>query len=131
VGEFGWAPGREISGASRSEKQKILDEFVALTGCPRKQAIRVLSCERVADLEAKARKRIYDEAARQVLILLWEAADRVCGKRLTRLLLRASNTACFAMRPGRMTRRVVLVKSIPKLSRLDLTNIFSINPTFH
>ena len=29
-----------------------------------------------------ARNRVYDEAARQALIMLWEAADRVCGKRL-------------------------------------------------
>jgi hypothetical protein len=58
------AVGTRYRGASRSEKQKILDEFVALTGCHRKHSIRVLSCERVADLEAKARKRIYDEATR-------------------------------------------------------------------
>jgi hypothetical protein len=28
------------------------------------------------------RERIYDEAVRQALIMLWEAADRICGKRL-------------------------------------------------
>ena len=72
--------------ASRSEKQKILDEFVALTGCHRKHAIRVLSCKSVVDPAAKARNRIYDEATRQALIVLWEAADRVCGKRLKVLI---------------------------------------------
>ena len=76
------AVGARYRGASRSEKQKILDEFVALTGCHRKHAIRVLSREQPADLEAKGRNRIYDEATRQALIILWEAADRVCGKRL-------------------------------------------------
>jgi hypothetical protein len=35
---------------------------------------------------ARPRKRIYDEAVRQALALLWEAADRICGKRLKALL---------------------------------------------
>src|SRR6187455_3183956 len=30
--------------------------------------------------------RIYGEAVRQALIVLWEAADRICGKRLKALL---------------------------------------------
>lgn len=34
----------------------------------------------------RARPRIYDEAERNALILLWEASDRVCGKRLKALL---------------------------------------------
>ncbi len=76
------AIGARYRGASRSEKQKILDEFVALTGCHRKHAIRVLSAERVANAVERARNRVYDEATRQALIVLWEAADRVCGKRL-------------------------------------------------
>jgi hypothetical protein len=28
------------------------------------------------------RNRVYDEAVRQALVVLWEAGDRVCGKRL-------------------------------------------------
>lgn len=76
------AVGARYRGASRSDKQKILDEFVVLTGCHRKHAIRVLSCEREVDSEEKGRNRIYDDATRQALTLLWEAADRVCGKRL-------------------------------------------------
>jgi hypothetical protein len=26
-------------------------------------------------------RRIYDEAVKEVLIVLWEAADRICGER--------------------------------------------------
>jgi hypothetical protein len=33
-----------------------------------------------------ARRRLYDEATRQALIVLWEASDRICGKRLKPLL---------------------------------------------
>jgi hypothetical protein len=30
--------------------------------------------------------RLYDEAVREALVVLWEASDRVCGKRLKPLL---------------------------------------------
>jgi hypothetical protein len=67
------------------EKAKILDEFVALTGYHRKHAIRVLR-EEASTKETRARNRLYDEAVRQALTVLWEAADRVCGKRLKALI---------------------------------------------
>jgi hypothetical protein len=76
------AIGARYRGASKSEKQKILDEFVTLTGFHRKHAIRALNFERAGVVGEKGRNRIYDEAVRQAMILLWEAADRVCGKRL-------------------------------------------------
>ena len=74
------AIGARYLAASKSEKQKILDEFVALTGCHRKHAIRTLNGKAAADFEEKRRNRVYDEATLQALIMLWEAADRVCGK---------------------------------------------------
>ena len=80
------AVGTRYRSAPKSEKRKILDEFVALTGCHRKHAIRALNGMRAADVETKARDRIFDEATRQALIMLWEAANRVCGKRLKALV---------------------------------------------
>lgn len=73
------------SSAATRDKVKILDEFVALTGYHRKHAIRVLRKE-VTSKEARARNRLYDEAVHQALTVLWEAADRVCGKRLKALI---------------------------------------------
>lgn len=74
-------------GAPAGEKSKILDEFVAVTGYHRKHAIRVLTSETPAgDPTPRPRHRLYDEAVRQALVVLWEAADRVCGKRLKALL---------------------------------------------
>ena len=32
--------------------------------------------------QARSCRRLYDEAVRQALIVLWEASDRICGKRL-------------------------------------------------
>ncbi|MGN8119739.1 transposase [Labrys sp. 22185] len=73
--------------AAAKDKRTILAEFVAATGYHEKSAIRVLN----SPLEPKGRQTrqrasLYDEAARAALIVLWEASDRVCGKRLKALL---------------------------------------------
>src|SRR5690349_2170227 len=69
--------------AAKQDKGKILDEFVALAGCHRKHAIRLLTADPAVSAEGPAvARRTYDEAVRQALIVLWEAADRICGKRL-------------------------------------------------
>jgi len=71
------------------EKRRILDEFVAVTGYHRKHAIRILNGGVVA-VEAirksGGRPRLYNDAVREALVVLWEASDRVCGKRLKPLL---------------------------------------------
>lgn len=67
--------------SGRSEKARILDEFVALTGYHRKHAIRVLTGPPPTRIERVGRS-IYDEAVRQALVTIWETSDRICGKRL-------------------------------------------------
>jgi hypothetical protein len=77
------------SSAGFGERIKILDEFVALTGYQRKHAIWLLGAKPSAPEATREHNRPYDEAARQALTVLWEAADRICGKRLkvlTRML---------------------------------------------
>ena len=44
--------------------------------------MRLLRGEAGAQTGGRRRRRIYDEAERNALVLLWEASDRVCGKRL-------------------------------------------------
>jgi hypothetical protein len=69
--------------AQRPEKTRILDEFISVTGFHRKHAMRVLR-----GVPCKGRggprpaRRIYNSAVREALIVLWEASDRLCGKRL-------------------------------------------------
>lgn len=86
---------RELVGAvreryqagSREAKTRILEEFSSMSGYHRKSAIRILNgapCPN-DDARGRCRPRVYDEAARQALIVLWEASDRVCGKRLRAL----------------------------------------------
>ena len=71
--------------SSKREKCRILDEPIAVTGHHRKHGIRLLgqSGDDGAQQPAVKRgRRIYDEAVREALIVVWEAADRICGKRL-------------------------------------------------
>ena len=74
---------RRYGAATGAEKRKILDEFIAVTGYHEKSAIRALNAEPTTKgRQTRNRPSLYDEAARAALIVLWEASDRVCGKRL-------------------------------------------------
>jgi hypothetical protein len=74
-------------GSSREGKALILDQVMELANCHRKHAIRLLaSPNRGSSVPAVGHQRLYDEAVRQALIVLWEAADRICGKRLRAVL---------------------------------------------
>ena len=71
----------------RRERGRILDEFTALTGFHRKHAMRLLRSSARSDRNgARPQRRIYGEAVRETLIILWETSDRVCGKRLRPLV---------------------------------------------
>jgi GNAT superfamily N-acetyltransferase len=74
--------------SSPPAKREILREFAAITGYHRKSAIRILNghVEDGMAVVQRGRLRIYDEAFCATLIVLWEASDRVCGKRLQALL---------------------------------------------
>ena len=91
AGDISLATRTEILGAIRSrykeaskkDKSKMLDEFVAMTGCHRKHAVRLLRQGEDSSPRAVPRgRRIYDEAVREALTVVWEASDRICGKRL-------------------------------------------------
>ena len=69
--------------ATKSDTTKILDEFVALSGYHRKQAVRLLRDKNdQSSTKSTYSRRIYSEAVIEALIVTWEAADRICGKRL-------------------------------------------------
>ncbi|UGY20982.1 transposase family protein (plasmid) [Bradyrhizobium septentrionale] len=92
------AVARRYRAAGRVEKGRILDELTATTGWHRKHAVRALS---VAGRDrprppldegatsptepATSRRRKY-ASVRDALIALWEASDRVCGKRLVSMI---------------------------------------------
>jgi hypothetical protein len=73
--------------AGRNQKKEILDEFVKVTGFHRKHAIRALKKSPKPEAPApRQRVRIYNEAVREALTIVWEAADRICGKRLRQVI---------------------------------------------
>ena len=69
--------------SSKSEKGKILGEFTAVSGYHRKHAIRLLNpLPNLSSEDPIRSERVYGEAVKTALVLIWEAADRICGKRL-------------------------------------------------
>src|SRR4051812_8430617 len=75
---------RERYGKARlTERRLILDEFVAVSGYHRKHAIRLLRQPGGGPApDRRGRSPVYDAAVRAALVVVWEASDRICGKRL-------------------------------------------------
>jgi hypothetical protein len=76
--------------AGRMEKGRILDALCRTTGWHRKHAVRALRrrvIDRAVETEAPSqRKRRYGATIKDALTALWEASDRVCGKRLVAMI---------------------------------------------
>jgi hypothetical protein len=90
----------QYRGASKTEKSKILDQFIATTGYSRWYARLVLRHEgrrvqtdkqTIVVVERKSRTRrkrarYYDEKVQTALVKLWRIMDFICGKRLQPML---------------------------------------------
>jgi hypothetical protein len=75
------------SQADRRERGLILDEFTAITGFHRKHAMRLLRGGQPNRRSgSRPGRRVYNDATREALIVIWEASDRICGKRLRPLV---------------------------------------------
>ena len=79
---------KRYSQATKGEKCNILNEFVQISGYHRKHAIRLLGGFQTDKPQPNAinSSKIYNEAVKEVLIVLWETADRICGKRLKAII---------------------------------------------
>jgi len=91
AGQISMGARREIKAAvveryrvsGRAQKGRILDELCKVTGWHRKHAVRALANRPAAGPEApRQRTSIYDVVVKDALTALWEASDRICGKRL-------------------------------------------------
>ncbi len=90
------APRYQVAGKKR--KQQILDEFVAATGYHRHYAIPLLKHYQTPpgkgaspglsdpNQSPRGRKPVYTNEVKQALIISWEAACRICSKRLVPFL---------------------------------------------
>jgi len=108
--------------AARHDKKKILDEFVEVTGFHRKHAIRTLRRSAVTETAnpAAPRSRLYDEAVVRALTILWEAADRICGKRLKCAIpsLLDAMERHGHLQPSPEIRRLILTASAATIDRV-------------
>jgi hypothetical protein len=69
--------------ATKVEKARILDEFIAVSGYHRKYAIRVLKHgARPRGVKKAGRRKIYQGEVVTVLEQIWEIYGRICSKRL-------------------------------------------------
>ncbi len=73
--------------AGRADKGRILDELCKVTGWHRKHAIRKLGNRDEPSAAAPAdtprrRRPTYGATIKDAIVALWEASDRICGKRL-------------------------------------------------
>jgi hypothetical protein len=72
--------------SNRMDRARILDEFVAVSGLHRKHAMRLLRAGQSGRRSGpRPGRRVYNDAVREALTVIWEASDRVCGKRLRAL----------------------------------------------
>ena len=87
AGRIGCWIGRPLRVEQPQGTGSVLDEFAAVSGLHRKHAMRLLRAGQ-PDRRRGARptRRLYDDAVREALIVLWEASDRLCGKRLRPLV---------------------------------------------
>jgi len=78
------AVGPRYRKANKTEKTRILNEFVANTGYHRKYAIQLLRQGRRARLAPArpGRPRVYPREVDRALRFIWETCDRICGQRL-------------------------------------------------
>jgi hypothetical protein len=79
------------SRANRTQKSKILDQFVANTGYCRKYAIGLLGQPPRAPAPKRRRtqRRLYSSSLLDALVPMWETCECICSK-----LLRASYPTC-------------------------------------
>lgn len=69
--------------ADKKEKERILNEFVAITQCHRKHAIRLLKHGyKAKGIKKPGRQKIYRGVVVETLVKIWEICGRICSKRL-------------------------------------------------
>src|SRR5436305_7536325 len=108
--------------AGRVKKGRILDALCRTTGWHRKHAVRALQ-RRVVENAAqipRERKRRYGATIKDALTALWEASDRVCGKRLVVMIptLLPALEQHGRLRLGQADRDRVLAISAAAIDRL-------------
>lgn len=107
--------------ARKREKGRILDEFCQTAGLHRKAAIRLLGRGRGLAAAAKkmGRPRRYGPEVTELLVKVWEAGDRMCGKLLVGVLpaLVDGLERHGELRPGASVREALVSMSAATIDR--------------
>lgn len=82
IGEYAEAVRERYRRARKKGKGVLLGEFVKVTGYSRKSAIRLLRRNKAPGAERRGRPKRYSAKATAMLVVLWEAANRICSQRL-------------------------------------------------
>ena len=121
AGEISLATRIEVLGAIRSrygeaskkDKSRMLDEFVAMAGCHRKHAVRLLGQGENGSTGAVPRgRKIYGEAVREALTVVWEASDRLAASRKPRARSMSVMAAVTVFVTEKRGREVIARKDI-------------------
>jgi hypothetical protein len=107
--------------AGRAEKGRILDELCKVTGWHHKHAVRALANRPAAPPGARQqRTSTYDVVVKDALTALWEASDRICGKRLKVMIpiLLPALERHGRLQLGAADRVLVLAVSVAPIDRL-------------
>jgi Integrase core domain len=107
--------------AGRSEKGRILDELCKVTGWHRKHAVRALSVPPQITPDGPLRRQpTYGATIKDALVALWEASDRICGKRLKVMIptLLPALERHGRLKLGKTERSQVLAVSAATIDRL-------------
>src|SRR3989338_1882779 len=110
------------SRASKSEKASILNEFTQVSGYHRKHVIRLLGNLMANEPRSAviSSNKVYDEAVKDVLIVLWETSDRICGKRLKAVI---PNLVEAMERHGHLKLEFTLRKKILSVSASTIDRV--------
>lgn len=94
--------------AERSEKSRILDEFVSVTGYHRKHAIRLLRGSGSTEArDGRPRNVRYGDEVQDALVVFWEASDRITRTQVEHWFDGYSRSA-----PGGANRAIDLLRQI-------------------
>jgi hypothetical protein len=110
--------------SSKAEKGRILHEFKLVTGYHRKHAIRLLSKRPKKEKERRViGKKMYDEAVKEALVLIWETADRICAKRLKAVI---PNLVSAMERHGHLQLEAELRKKVLSVSAATIDRMLRV-----